>query len=256
MPNVMGREFPYTPEGMAAAEQYKQAMGMRDGGMMGFRPLQMQGGGTVQPASGPQVGADVMAVFQDLVDLTQRGSTAEVRAYVGAHRPTLDKLANTLPRGQANFVQNILDSFAAPSEQGGNLVPGTLGSELGVDTFLQGAPADAPPMSDRDLADLYRVVPERRMPPEGGDQLLVRPPNSPRGSDIDYGRRTTEDLNYVSHLLDPETIRRFEDIQRDRQNQTGGVPLGYTMGVESARVPGESLVSEFRGGGLASLRRY
>ena len=45
MPNVMGREFPYTPEGMAAAEQYKQFMGMRDGGMLGFRPLQMQAGG-------------------------------------------------------------------------------------------------------------------------------------------------------------------------------------------------------------------
>ena len=27
MPNVMGREFPYTPEGMAAAEQYKQSVG-------------------------------------------------------------------------------------------------------------------------------------------------------------------------------------------------------------------------------------
>ena len=39
MPNVMGREFPYTPEGMAAARQYSQAMGMRDGGPMGFRPL-------------------------------------------------------------------------------------------------------------------------------------------------------------------------------------------------------------------------
>ena len=45
MPNVMGREFPYTPEGMAAAEQYEQSMGMRDGGMLGFRPLRMEEGG-------------------------------------------------------------------------------------------------------------------------------------------------------------------------------------------------------------------
>ena len=30
MPNVMGREFPYTPEGMAAADNYRRAMGMRD----------------------------------------------------------------------------------------------------------------------------------------------------------------------------------------------------------------------------------
>ena len=41
MPNVMGREFPYTAEGMAAAQQYEQAMGMRGGGMMGFRPVGM-----------------------------------------------------------------------------------------------------------------------------------------------------------------------------------------------------------------------
>ena len=47
MPNVMGREFPYTSEGMAAAEQYSQALGMRDGGMMGFRPVGYQGGGSV-----------------------------------------------------------------------------------------------------------------------------------------------------------------------------------------------------------------
>jgi hypothetical protein len=41
----MGQEFPYTPEGMAAAEQYRQTLGMRDGGMMGFRPIGMQEGG-------------------------------------------------------------------------------------------------------------------------------------------------------------------------------------------------------------------
>ena len=47
MPNVMGREFPYTPEGMAAAQQYSQSIGMRDGGPMGFRPVGMGIGGTV-----------------------------------------------------------------------------------------------------------------------------------------------------------------------------------------------------------------
>jgi len=52
MPNVMGREFPYTPEGMAAAQQYRQAIGMRDGGMMGFRPIGMAGGGVATPQSG------------------------------------------------------------------------------------------------------------------------------------------------------------------------------------------------------------
>ena len=49
MPNVMGREFPYTPEGMAAADNYRRAMGMRGGGMMGFRPLGYKDGGTPSP---------------------------------------------------------------------------------------------------------------------------------------------------------------------------------------------------------------
>ena len=48
MPNVMGRDFPYTPEGMTAAQQYSQAMGMRDGGPMGFRPISYANGGPVQ----------------------------------------------------------------------------------------------------------------------------------------------------------------------------------------------------------------
>jgi hypothetical protein len=47
MPNVAGREFPYTPEGLQAAEQYRQALGMRNGGAMGFRPLGYANGGGI-----------------------------------------------------------------------------------------------------------------------------------------------------------------------------------------------------------------
>ena len=51
MPNVAGREFPYTPQGMAAAEQYKQSLGMRNGGTAGFRPLGYRDGGDVEAAN-------------------------------------------------------------------------------------------------------------------------------------------------------------------------------------------------------------
>ena len=47
MPNVMGREFQYTPQGMADADQYQRSLGMRDGGPMGFRPLGYAGGGSM-----------------------------------------------------------------------------------------------------------------------------------------------------------------------------------------------------------------
>ena len=52
MPNVMGRQFPYTPQGVAAAQQYSQSLGMRDGGPMGFRPVGYQVGGPVGYAEG------------------------------------------------------------------------------------------------------------------------------------------------------------------------------------------------------------
>ena len=110
MPNVMGREFPYTPEGMAAAQQYRQALGMRDGGMMGFRPVGMQAGGV--PDAG--VASDGMAIFQGLVDVTRSGSTEAVRKYIEANRGALNDITSMLPPGQADFVRNTLNSFAPP----------------------------------------------------------------------------------------------------------------------------------------------
>lgn len=67
MPNVMGREFPYTPEGMAAAEQYKQSVGMRDGGSMGFRPV-----GYAYGSPGVPVGDEDMrmATIQEIMQIT------------------------------------------------------------------------------------------------------------------------------------------------------------------------------------------
>jgi len=48
MPKVQGRHFAYTPEGLAAAERYKQAIGMAGGGMLGFRPLGYADGDLVE----------------------------------------------------------------------------------------------------------------------------------------------------------------------------------------------------------------
>ena len=113
MPNVMGREFPYTPEGMAAAQQYRQALGMRDAGPMGFRPVRMRHGG-VPAFAAPPMAPDVRAIFQGLVDVTRSGSPDDVRRYIDDNRRDLNDLASMLPPGQAAFVQNTLDSFAPP----------------------------------------------------------------------------------------------------------------------------------------------
>jgi hypothetical protein len=114
MPNVMGREFPYTPEGMAAAQQYKQAIGMRDGGMMGFRPIGMQTGG----AAAAEEGVDV---YKGLVAATQSKSPQKVIAYIKANHQALTAIALTLPPDQASFVQDALNSFAQAPEQGETL---------------------------------------------------------------------------------------------------------------------------------------
>ncbi len=71
MPNVMGREFPYTPEGMAASQQYAQSMGMRDGGPMGFRPVGMGIGGTVFKIL--EESGKYPAFFQQLSDQEAQG---------------------------------------------------------------------------------------------------------------------------------------------------------------------------------------
>ena len=67
MPNVMGREFPYTPQGMAAARQYSQAMGMRDGGSMGFRPVGYADGDFVMDSETRS------AIIGKLMDMTGMG---------------------------------------------------------------------------------------------------------------------------------------------------------------------------------------
>jgi hypothetical protein len=74
MPNVMGREFPYTPGGMAAARQYSQAMGMRDGGPMGFRPLGYM--------------AHAKKNFSTQVPINKVADLAEVLAQFGRHGDT------------------------------------------------------------------------------------------------------------------------------------------------------------------------
>ena len=176
MPNVMGREFPYTPEGMAAAEQYKQAMGMRDGGMMGFRPIGYamgsqavpvgsEAGAPVQLAGGPQVTPDAMSVFQDLVDMTQRGSPQDVSDYINSNFNELIALTKMLPEGQAAFVEGVLSQFATQSQQA-----------PAVNVFSFDTSPDESTLVGQGDAPFTGVSPEMRMPPEGGDQLLIRPP--------------------------------------------------------------------------------
>ena len=151
MPNVMGREFPYTPQGMAEAQQYSQSLGMRDGGSMGFRPVGYANGG----AAGSEVPAEVQFIFDGLVAAT-RGSVQDVVNYIAANRPGLDAMMSMLPPRQADFVRNTISSVApaqVPQEQAGNV--GRLAAELGGATGAMGAMSPMAPV-ERDLQQMQQ----------------------------------------------------------------------------------------------------
>ena len=111
------REFEREPRDIAELQEYIISRAgsprlMRDGGMMGFRPLGMQAGGV--PVA--DVAPDVRAIFQGLVDATQSGSTQDVAAYIESNRQDLNDMVSMmmLPQGQADFITNTINSFAPP----------------------------------------------------------------------------------------------------------------------------------------------
>jgi len=103
MPNVMGREFPYTPEGMAAAEDYRSSMGMRGGGMMGFRPVGYQDGDLVE-----SVGPALQQSFSNFA-----GAPVDaVNSALGAVG-----LDSTTPVGGAESISNVIDTVKTLVQQ-------------------------------------------------------------------------------------------------------------------------------------------
>lgn len=104
MPNVMGREFPYTPEGMAQAEQYKQAMGMRGGGMMGFRPLGYADGNFV---------SDYKPLVQELYRIMSDGTDQQVRDFINSNRDMLNQ-ATTIDDKMFNMLREVLPLYPPP----------------------------------------------------------------------------------------------------------------------------------------------
>ena len=98
----MGREFQYTPQGMADADQYRRSLGMRDGGPMGFRPLGYAGGGSMssRPA-GYQNGGELIMENQQTVrdfkrQLTER-PPGELPEYIYTNLTLLEQAAQENP---------------------------------------------------------------------------------------------------------------------------------------------------------------
>jgi len=111
MPNVMGREFPYTPEGIAAAERYRQAVGMRNGGMMGFRPLGYADGDLVAPLVAPRVdhrpAASMMGAPPDATKIERTMGLGAEGAAAGAAGAAF---ADHFQRGVSNVMGAPVDA--------------------------------------------------------------------------------------------------------------------------------------------------
>ena len=122
MPNVMGREFPYTPEGMAAADQYRRTFGMRDGGMMGFRPIGMQEGGAnflginplVSTGMGRRVAIETIGAAGRRAPLTKPQKIQLLMALTGI---TDQRLYMSMSEEQIDNALQQLEAEAAAKEQ-------------------------------------------------------------------------------------------------------------------------------------------
>ena len=81
MPNVAGVQFPYTPQGEQAAQQYRRSLSPGPG--LGFRPLRMQEGGS----------AEARIIAEGLYALMSDGTNEEVVAFINKNRADLVEIA-------------------------------------------------------------------------------------------------------------------------------------------------------------------
>jgi hypothetical protein len=142
MPNVMGREFPYTPEGMAAAEQYKQSVGMRDGGSMGFRPVGYDVGGEVGLKEG------LIERIMQITGMTDVGTLLEMSV------PDLQNALSGLlgsEQGMPSTEQDMMPrpDMGPPPDMMQPQYDSTMGPGAGVSAGIvpQPSPADISPRS-------------------------------------------------------------------------------------------------------------
>ena len=145
MPNVAGREFPYTSQGMAAAEQYKQSLGMRNGGTAGFRPLGYRDGGDVEAANDAtysklQTALDTLKDKEQLNNFIHENKAAleSMAEASSARRETLESIKHF--SNFAGFMERIMQEGEEIEELGTGIPQEMYRPGLGdyVEQFLPG----------------------------------------------------------------------------------------------------------------------
>jgi len=246
MPNVAGREFPYTPQGMAAAEQYKQSLGMRGGGMMGFRPVGYQNGGGVESDTAIPLD-NVARAFVDLV--SSGASVLEIRRYISENRSALERMAVAGP-GIIRRLLNLYEEGTPQDEQqeaidkkgmrspdaptydyleeeeyDPSLMPlGEPGTGIPQEMYRPGLGDDVrqflPPPSDRDIERLKKQflppgLEEEEVPPGFGERFAPKPRHR-------FGPETWPEQGYPSRADDLWGIGAGR-LEEQRGGPTGSV---------------------------------
>ena len=230
MPNVAGREFPYTPQGMAAADQYRQSLGMRGGGTMGFRPLGMQAGGV--PGAGAGASNPNMEIYLRLKGaLTEMSSPTELNRFFYENMRALKSMADENPARAKQLADAMeksgFEGFMRNLMQGADQVPQEQGSNLGR---LVG-PLVATGMGAR--AAEQEVIPQTPiLPPGTGDYEMRWDPNIATTPAV-------EDAYYGGGIPGPSFVPTGDQTAPDFREYAGG---GYVS-------------RGMRHGGLMSLRR-
>ena len=252
MPNVAGREFSYTPQGMAAAEQYKQSLGMRGGGMMGFRPIGYANGDLVEaPIDAPslyQGGVDNSKFLMD----TPGGAIPPLVA-TGMGRTMATRMAEGAPGGGDGGMSKAVDAV----------------SSLVQEFTAQGVPDLARKVTNAAVAtlglpvDLVNAILKSLGVPISDTPEQVHEVNKPwrgagyPGSAMEKYHQSGNPLEHPG--VDPITGDYFppeyfdppdnfpDDIPAPRRN-----PFRATG--EGTGIP-QSIPSGMRGGGILSIRR-
>lgn len=250
MTNVMGREFPYTPEGRAAAQQYSQAMGMRNPGPMGFRPLGYADGDAVN--ANRQIYSDFKTALTELPEnkLAEYiyNNLSNLKSMSEANPAAAAQLADAMEKsGFEGYMRNLIQGAGqVPEEQGGNFTP--------TGAILDEVPVMAPTggrLSDRDVENLMRPQgqvppPEGQVPPSWGENLTQIP--GPQGllmDPLNPGIDSIEELPNPPWMSDPRFKGYYNPDQLNpffNPNEIGVANGGY-------------ITRNMNRGGLMSLRR-
>jgi hypothetical protein len=239
MPNVAGREFPYTPQGMASADRYRQSLGMRHGGTMGFRPVGYQEGGGVESDTEIPLD-DVARAFVDLV--SSGASVLEIRRFINENRAALEGRAAAGPGIIRRLLNLYEEGTSTPQDEQQEAIDaeGIRGPDSPRFDYLEPEEYDPGLMP---LREPGTGIPQKIYRPELGDDVRqILPPG------------LKEELpEFQEEMIPPGFGERFAPKPRHRFGPETWPEQGYPSRADDLWGIGAGRLEEQRGGLTGSV---